>query len=125
MPGAVAAAPPPPSVATPQRKPAPAPAAARPTRTATAGSSGKYVVQVAARKSQSDALIAFADLQGKYPSLLNNYRPIIIPADLGPKGVWYRLQVGPLNQKTSAANLCQKLKSAGMKSCLVRAYSGS
>jgi cell division septation protein DedD len=115
-------------VDTPTRKPT----AAQPTRTAAAApraaassSSSQYVVQVAARKSQTDALAAFADLQQKYPSLLNNYRPIIERADLGSKGVWYRLRVGPLKQKTSAANLCQKLKSAGMSSCLVRSYSGS
>jgi len=116
--------------------PAPAPARkpAAPTRTATApapqppvaaASGGQYVVQVAARKSQTDALAAFADLQQKYPSLLSDYRPLIERADLGSKGVWYRLRVGPLNQKTSAATLCQKLKSAGMSSCLVRPYSGS
>ncbi len=117
-----------PPVDTPTRKPT----AAQPTRTAAAApraaassSSSQYVVQVAARKSQTDALAAFADLQQKYPSLLNNYRPIIERADLGSKGVWYRLRVGPLKQKTSAANLCQKLKSAGMSSCLVRSYSGS
>jgi len=128
-PPAAQTAPPPPPVATPERKPAPA---AQPTRTAraapsqaAASSGSKYVVQVAARKSQTDALAAFADLQQKYPSLLNNYRPIIERADLGSKGVWYRLRVGPLNQKTSAANLCRKLKSAGMSSCLVRSYSGS
>ena len=123
--GQVAAQPP---VAQPERKPAAAPKP--PTRTAAApapraASSSKYVVQVAARKSQTDALAAFADLQQKYPNLLNNYRPIIERADLGSKGVWYRLRVGPLNQKTSAANLCRKLKSAGMSSCLVRSYSGS
>jgi hypothetical protein len=117
-----------PPVDTPTRKPT----AAQPTRTAAAApraaassSRSQYVVQVAARKSQTDALAAFADLQQKYPSLLNNYRPIIERADLGSKGVWYRLRVGPLKQKTSAANLCQKLKSAGMSSCLVRSYSGS
>lgn len=107
-----------------------APAQNAPTRTATrttpapaaprAAASGQFVVQVAARRSQTDALAAFADLQQKYPSLLVNYRPIIKKADLGSKGVWYRLQVGPLGQRASASKLCQNLKSAGMRSCLVR-----
>ncbi|MEC9369224.1 MAG: SPOR domain-containing protein [Pseudomonadota bacterium] len=85
-----------------------------------ASDSGSYVVQVAARKSQADALAAFADLQQKYPDLLSGYRPIIKKADLGDKGVWYRLSVGPLSEKSAAGNLCGKLKGAGISSCLVR-----
>lgn len=82
---------------------------------------GNYVVQVAARKNQTDALAAFADIQQKYPRLLDGYRPIIKRADLGSKGVWYRLNVGPVESKQVASALCGQLKSAGMKSCLVRA----
>lgn len=77
-----------------------------------------YVVQVAARRNQSDALVAFADLQQKYPNILQSYKPLIQRADLGAKGVWYRLRVGPLGSKESAAELCSRLKEAG-QSCLV------
>ncbi len=80
-----------------------------------------YVVQVAARKSQTDALAAFADIQQKYPKLLSGYRPIIKKADLGSKGVWYRLNVGPVKNKKLASNLCSSLKGAGMRSCIIRA----
>jgi cell division septation protein DedD len=89
--------------------------------TAPAVSGGSYVVQVAARKSQTDALATFADIQQKYPRLLSGYRPIIKRADLGSKGVWYRLNVGPVESKKVASALCGQLKSAGMRSCLVRA----
>ncbi|MGE0612435.1 MAG: SPOR domain-containing protein, partial [Hyphomicrobiales bacterium] len=108
----------------PLSKPSPPPVAVAsappaPTPQASAGS-GTYVVQVAARKSQADALAAFADLQQKYPDLLSGYRPMIQRADLGDRGVWYRLRVGPMNEKTAAADLCTKLKGAGIGSCLVR-----
>ena len=124
-----AEAPPPPApqqqaaVSLPVQKPqvpraaAPSPAAAQP---AAGTGTGNYVVQVAARKSQTDALAAFADIQQKYPRLLSGYRPIIKRADLGNKGVWYRLNVGPVESKQVAGSLCGKLKSAGMRSCLVR-----
>lgn len=109
-------------------KPAPQTAAVAPAAApkpapdqAPAASSGSYVVQVAARKSQTDALAAFADIQQKYPRLLNGYSPIIKRADLGNKGVWYRLNVGPVESKQVASALCSQLKSAGMRSCLVRA----
>ncbi len=101
--------------------PAPAPQqiAAAPA-SAAAVSGGTYVVQVAARKSQTDALAAFADIQQKYPRLLSGYRPIIKRADLGSKGVWYRLNVGPVESKKVASSLCGSLKGAGMRSCIVR-----
>lgn len=113
-----ASAPPPVQKPAAPRVAAAAPAAA-PARAASSG--GSYVVQVAARKSQTDALAAFADIQQKYPRLLDGYRPIIKRADLGNKGVWYRLNVGPVESKKVASSLCSQLKSAGMRSCLIRA----
>lgn len=123
IPKPVAVAPPPvqkpavPRAATPA--PAPQRVASAPA-SAPAVSSSNYVVQVSARKSQTDALAAFADIQQKYPRLLSGYRPIIQRADLGSKGVWYRLNVGPVESKQVASSLCGSLKSAGMRSCIVR-----
>ncbi len=91
-------------------KPAPAPAPAADT---------KYVVQVGSKKSQTDALASFADIQQKYPKLLANYRPIVQKANLGSKGVWYRLQLGPIADKSEAYKLCGQLKSQGLPDCLV------
>ncbi len=121
------------SIAAPARKPSldsaqtqTAAVASAPKAAAAPSAAGEqFVVQVAARKSQTAALAAFADLQQRYPSLLNSYRPIIQRADLGTKGIWYRLRVGPMSEKTAAATLCEKLKSAGMRSCLVRPHTGS
>lgn len=113
-----------PILVNPQTQTAAATSAPAPAAEPAAGGE-QYVVQVAARQSQTDALAAFADLQQRYPSLLNSYRPIIQRADLGAKGIWYRLRVGPMSEKTAAATLCEKLKSAGMPSCLVRPHTGS
>lgn len=107
-----------------QKPPVPraaAPASApRQTASVPAASGSTYMVQVAARKSQTDALGAFADIQQKYPRLLSGYRPIIKRVDLGGKGIWYRLNVGPVESKKVASSLCGQLKSAGLRSCLVR-----
>jgi cell division septation protein DedD len=78
-------------------------------------------VQVASKKNQTEALASFADMQQKYPSLLGSYRPIVQKADLGAKGVWYRLRIGPIPDKTSASKLCTQLKSQGLPDCLVMA----
>ncbi len=89
-----------------------APAAAAPT---------KYVVQVGSKKNQTDALASFADMQQKYPTLLASYRPMVQKADLGSKGTWYRLRIGPIADKTAASKLCSQLKSQGLPDCLVMA----
>jgi cell division septation protein DedD len=81
----------------------------------------KYLVQVASKRNQTEALASFADMQQKYPSLLGNYRPMVQKADLGAKGVWYRLRIGPIADKTSASKLCSQLKSQGLPDCLVMA----
>jgi cell division protein FtsN len=60
-------------------------------------------------------------MQQKYPSLLANYRPIVQKADLGAKGTWYRLRIGPITDKTAASKLCTQLKSQGLPDCLVMA----
>jgi len=112
IPAPAAAAPAPAQVAAVNPKPAPAPAPAADT---------KYVVQVGSKKSQTDALATFADIQQKYPKLLANYRPIVQKANLGSKGTWYRLRVGPIDDKSEAYKLCGQLKSQGLPDCLVMA----
>ena len=94
--------------------PAPKPAAAPPAKPS------KYVVQVGSKKNQTDALATFADMQQKYPTLLASYRPMVQKADLGSKGVWYRLRIGPIDDKTEASKICGQLKSQGTD-CLVMA----
>jgi len=88
---------------------------------APAAASTKYVVQVGSKKNQTEALASFADMQQKYPTLLANYRPMVQKADLGAKGVWYRLRIGPITDKTAATKLCTQLKSQGLPDCLVTA----
>ena len=101
-------------------KPAVAQAAATPAAApAPAAANTKYVVQVGSKKNQTEALASFADMQQKYPTLLASYRPMVQKADLGAKGVWYRLRIGPIPDKTAAAKLCSQLKAQGLPDCLV------
>jgi cell division septation protein DedD len=100
------------AIPTPKPKPAPAPAPAAPS---------KYVVQVGSKQNQTDALATFADMQQKYPSLLASYRPMVQKANLGAKGIWYRLRIGPIADKSAANKLCGELKSQGHPDCLVMA----
>jgi SPOR domain len=109
----------------PKAKPKPAakPAAQQTAAAApqAAAAPSKYVVQVGSKKNQTEALASFADMQQKYPTLLASYRPIVQKADLGSKGTWYRLRIGPITDKTAANKLCSQLKSQGLPDCLVMA----
>lgn len=83
------------------------------------GGSGMFV-QIAARNDQAAAMAAFADLQQKYAGVLGAHSPSVRKVDLGEKGVWYRLLVGPMPSKPDADKLCEELKAAGMKGCFSR-----
>lgn len=93
---------------------------AAPTRAAAPSLAGQYAVQIASHRRQAEALSKFADLQRRYPSLLANYQPLIQRADLGTRGIFYRLRVGPVDSKSSANRLCSDLRQAGISGCIVR-----
>ncbi len=94
----------------------------QPISTAAASDTTGYAVQVAARRNQTDALIAFANMQQKYPTILNQFQPLIQKADLTAqgKGVWYRLRIGPMTSRDAATTICSRLKAEGVKACFVK-----
>jgi hypothetical protein len=130
VPPAQAAVAPAPAAADPQQVASIPPAKPKPVKAAVAAEDpapkaaapktpSQFVVQVGSKQNQTEALATFADMQQKYPTLLANYRPMVQKADLGTKGVWYRLRIGPIVDKTAASKLCTQLKSQGLNDCLV------
>jgi hypothetical protein len=136
---AKAATPPPPAAAeadaaTLDETPAPAakaPAAAKKQvaaadPSASAGGANGYVVVLASipasGNSRLDALKRFADMQQKYGTVLANKTPEVQEANLGDKGMFNRLLVGPPGSRSQASQLCTELKAAGYKDCWVTAY---
>ena len=93
-------------------EPAPAPV--------TSSASGDYVVQTAAFRSEEEARDEYRKLRDKHGGLIASYGPLIQKADLGSRGVYYRLRLGPIDSKGAASNLCDSLLAAGEKDCLVR-----
>jgi cell division septation protein DedD len=87
----------------------PLPAATTPAATAPAASSGSYVLQIGAYKSQAEANAAFASLKAKNPAAMSGFSPNVKQVDLGEKGTWYRLRVGSFSDKEAAAALCSRL----------------
>lgn len=88
--------------------------------TATAVQNGQYLIQLASFRTPQDANNEFARLKQNFPRLLNNLSPYIQEADLGARGKFYRLRIGPVASQDSAAQLCNSLIASGVSDCLVR-----
>lgn len=88
----------------------PAPSAAAPVAPA---STGGYVLQIGAYKSQAEADAAWRSFQSKHAATLSGYAQSVKQVDLGGKGTWYRLRVGSFASKDAAAALCGKLTAEG------------
>ena len=82
--------------------PSPAPAAA------TSG----VLVQISSQRTEDAARATYKDLQARYPQILSRYDVNIQKADLGDRGTFYRVRVGPFSQ-ADAQHLCDDLRSAG------------
>jgi hypothetical protein len=81
-------------------------------RASTGGSGGGFLVQVSSQRSEETALSTFRELQRRYPGILGDRAPDIQRADLGERGVYFRVRVGYAT-RDGAVEMCESLKSAG------------
>ena len=77
------------------------------------------MVQLSATRSRAIARQTYTNLQKKYPLELQSRDPLIFRADLGAKGIFYRVNVGGFSSKENANEFCNALKAKGA-SCLVK-----
>lgn len=84
----------------------------------TFSNSGSFLVQLAAFRSQDAAESAWSDLNRKKPELFGSATKHIQRADLGAKGVFYRLRVGSFADRSDASDFCDAVKAAG-DNCIV------
>jgi hypothetical protein len=87
-----------------------APAASQGQQVASLG--GAMLVQVSSQRSEDAALSTFRDLQKRFPTILSRYDANLQRADLGARGVYYRVRVGPF-APADAQKVCDALKGAG------------
>jgi hypothetical protein len=83
------------------------------------GETGGYLVQVSSQRSEVDAQASYRALQNKFPAVFGSRSPVIMRADLGDKGVYYRAAVGPFGTPEEASRFCGSLKAAGGQ-CVVQ-----
>lgn len=82
-----------------------------------AANTGDFVVQLSSQRSEDGARTNFRRLQQRH-SALAGYSLNIQRADLGDRGVYHRVRVGPF-ARSAANSLCQRVKSQG-GDCIVR-----
>ena len=71
------------------------------------------MLQIGAYESEALADAAWKAFRARHAAATAGLGPDIQRADLGDKGVWFRLRVGPFADKASAGATCEKLKAEG------------
>ncbi|MCP4386085.1 MAG: hypothetical protein GY798_32550 [Hyphomicrobiales bacterium] len=90
-----------------------------PASAAPSAGSGGVLVQVSAQRTEDAARSTYSSLQNRYPGILGPYQAAIIRADLGDRGIYYRVRIGPFSSR-DASRLCEDLKAAGGECILAR-----
>eukprot|EP00439_Symbiodinium_sp_Y106_P089371 s1_g1907.t1 len=77
-------------------------------------------VQIGSFRSAADATAAWDKTVAAHQELIGQRQPYIVEADLGERGIFYRLQIGPLHSSNEARTLCNALKARG-QDCILAA----
>lgn len=77
-----------------------------------AATNSGWRVQISALSSQEAAESMWTRLQGQHATLLGEQTLYVERADLS-KGIFYRVQTGPLGERAAAAQLCDQLQAEG------------
>jgi len=99
--------------------PAPRMAATPPPATAANAAGSGYVVQVSSQRSEADAQASLRSLQEKFPTHFGGRTAIVRRADLGAKGIYYRVVTGPFAAAGEADQFCNSFKAAGGQ-CIIQ-----
>lgn len=81
---------------------------------------GPVRVQLGALRSAEAARDEWARLKREQSDLLGKLGAVAVRADLGDKGVFYRIQAGPLSNGAAAERLCGELRQRKLGCTLVR-----
>jgi cell division septation protein DedD len=83
-------------------------------------SGGSYAVQIGAVRTQDQAKAEWERLRRRHGDILGTLRLDVARADLGDKGVFYRLRAGPLPAEDKAKSLCAVLANRRVSCAVVR-----
>ncbi|OKH89864.1 SPOR domain-containing protein [Thalassospira sp. TSL5-1] len=88
--------------------------------TVDAGSEGEFRIQMASFREQGQASVAWNKISSENKDLLSNLKMFVQKVDLGDKGIFYRLQAGPLDGRAAADKICSELKQRNVGCLSVR-----
>ncbi len=77
-----------------------------------------FLLQLYSVQSEERANAGWERLKARHGELMAGLAPDVQRADLGERGVFYRLRIGPFTDRASAEALCAQLKERG-QDCLV------
>ncbi|MHB1205103.1 MAG: SPOR domain-containing protein [Rhodospirillaceae bacterium] len=80
--------------------------------------SGSFQIQLVSVPTEEAAQSEWKRISGRHKDLFAALTPAITKADLGDKGIYYRLRAGPLADKAAADQLCASL-AADKVGCIV------
>lgn len=86
----------------------------------TATAADKYRVQIASFRTEEAADKALRIIERKFSSILNDKYGKIEFADLGEKGIYYRLQIMPYDHRRDAAEVCDQFKEKGQNCYVIK-----
>jgi hypothetical protein len=81
---------------------------------------GPYVAQLAALQSESAVDPAWRRFASRAPDLFSSARLDVERADLGARGVYFRVRAGYFADRTNAARFCERIRQMG-QDCIVAA----
>jgi SPOR domain len=94
------------------------PVAAKPAEPAAGGPPTK--IQLASLRTPDEARDEWARLKRANDDLLGKFTAVAVRADLGERGVYYRVEAGPVGDRAAAIRLCKALKERGLGCSLVQ-----
>lgn len=86
----------------------------------TFAANGPYVAQLAALQSAAAADVAWQRLSSRAPALFASASLDVERADLGQRGVYYRVRAGYFADRVNAARFCERIRQMG-QDCIAAA----
>ena len=83
-----------------------------------AAAAGGYLVQLASMGSPEMAQQHWELLRARHAELLGDMTLIVEEANLGTRGTYYRIQIGPFPNEATAEDMCWQIKAQKLD-CLV------
>lgn len=81
---------------------------------------GRYVAQLAALQSEAAVDAAWRRYSSRAPDLFSQARLDVERADLGQRGVYYRIRAGYFSDRENASRFCERIRQMG-QDCIVAA----